>query len=90
MPNAMPNMLCYYNMPKFTKMLYLDSFNGRNITSPYEKSGIWRFNKLIFNDAPDEVNYWNAVKNPNKDTGGDELAITGDELAIVGAKLGDV
>lgn len=82
-----------YNIPKLTKIPYLESFNGRNITSAYEKTGIWPFNKLIFNDddfAPVQVYHSNPVTNPNESTGGDELAIAGDELATVGAELGDV
>lgn len=82
-----------YNIPKLTKIPYLESFNGRNITSAYEKTGIWPFNKLIFNDddfAPVQVYHSNPVTTPNEVTGGEELAIAGDELATVSAEVGDV
>ncbi|XP_044762023.1 uncharacterized protein LOC123319221 [Coccinella septempunctata] len=82
-----------YNIPKLTKIPYLESFNGRNITSAYEKTGIWPFNKLIFNDddfAPVQVYHSNSVTNPNESTGGEEPGIAGDWLATVSAELGDV
>ncbi|KAK9882712.1 hypothetical protein WA026_022763 [Henosepilachna vigintioctopunctata] len=79
-----------YTIPKLTKIPYLESFNGRNITSAYEKTGIWPFNKLIFSDddfAPVQVYHSNPVTSPNEISVGEELVIAGDELATVSTEL---
>lgn len=40
-----------YNIPKLAKIAYFESFNSKNITSAFAKTGIWPFNKLAFSDA---------------------------------------
>jgi len=47
-----------YNIPKLAKIAYFESFTAKNITSSFEKTGIWPFNKLVFSDndfAPVQV-----------------------------------
>ncbi|KAI8437006.1 hypothetical protein MSG28_010406 [Choristoneura fumiferana] len=39
-----------YNIPQLAKLAYFESFTGKNITSAFEKTGIWPFNKLAFSD----------------------------------------
>lgn len=39
-----------YNLPQLAKLAYFESFNGKNITSAFQKTGIWPFNKLAFGD----------------------------------------
>jgi len=47
-----------YNIPKLAKIAYFESFTAKNMTSSFEKTGIWPFNKLVFSDndfAPVQV-----------------------------------
>ena len=83
-----------YNIPKLTKIPYLESFNARNITRAFEKTGIWPFNKLIFNDedfAPVQVYHSNPVTNDNENTAGEEQrGIPDNELVTVSYELAEV
>ncbi|XP_022834564.1 uncharacterized protein LOC111362220 [Spodoptera litura] len=83
-----------YNIPKLTKIPYLESFNARNITRAFEKTGIWPFNKLIFNDedfAPVQVYHSNLVTNDNENTAGEEQrGIPDNELVTVSYELAEV
>lgn len=64
-----------YNIPKLVKLAYLESFTARNITSGFEKPGIWPFNEMAFSDedfAPINVyasnNSVNVKPNPETST----------------------
>ncbi|XP_047123036.1 uncharacterized protein LOC124806312 [Hydra vulgaris] len=43
-------ILNIYNIPKLVKIAYFESFNSKNISNAFEKTGIWPFNKLNFSD----------------------------------------
>lgn len=50
--------LTIYNIPKLVKIAYSESFTAKNITSGFNKPGIWPLNELAFSDedfAPTEV-----------------------------------
>lgn len=50
--------LTIYNIPKLVKIAYFESFTAKNITSGFNKPGIWPLNELAFSDedfAPTEV-----------------------------------
>lgn len=60
-----------YIIPKLAKLAYFESFTAKNITSGFEKPGIWPFNEMAFNDedfAPIDVyasnNSVNVPSNP--------------------------
>ncbi|XP_039759705.1 uncharacterized protein LOC120633562 [Pararge aegeria] len=64
-----------YNIPKLVKLAYFESFTAKNITSAFEKPGIWPFNEMAFSDedfAPIEVyasnNSVNRTFNPDTST----------------------
>lgn len=42
--------LTIYNIPGLAKRAYFESFNCKNITSAFEKTGISPFNRLVFSD----------------------------------------
>lgn len=50
--------LTIYNIPKLVKIAFLESFTAKNITSGFNKPGIWPLTELAFSDedfAPTEV-----------------------------------
>ncbi|XP_063913884.1 uncharacterized protein LOC135130432 [Zophobas morio] len=62
-----------YNIPKLVKLAYFESFTAKNITSGFEKPGIWPFNEMAFSDedfAPTDVYASNNSVNvpPNLET----------------------
>lgn len=64
-----------YNIPKLVKLAYFESFTAKNITSAFEKPGIWPFNEMAFSDedfAPIDVyasnNSVNVTPNPETST----------------------
>lgn len=62
-----------YNIPKLVKLAYFESFTAKNITSGFEKPGIWPFNEMAFSDddyAPINVYSSNNPENlpPNLQT----------------------
>lgn len=64
-----------YNIPKLVKLAYFESFTAKNITSGFEKPGIWPFNEMAFSDedfAPIDVyasnNSVNVPPNPETST----------------------
>lgn len=47
-----------YNIPKLVQIAFFKSFAAKNITSRFNKSGIWLLNELAFSEedfAPTEV-----------------------------------
>lgn len=57
-----------YNIPKLAKIAYFESFNCKNITSAFEKTGIWPFNKLAFSDedfTPVQVYHSDSTAGPD-------------------------
>lgn len=47
-----------YNIPKLAKITYFESFTAKNITSGFEKPGLWPFNEMVFSNedfAPIDV-----------------------------------
>ncbi|XP_022909090.1 uncharacterized protein [Onthophagus taurus] len=69
-----------YSIPKLAKLAYFQSFNGKNITAAFEKTGIWPFNKLVFSDedfAPVQVYHNDSAPEPsvtNAEATNDEAA----------------
>lgn len=61
-----------YNIPKLAKHAFFESFNAKNITKAFEKTGIWPFNKLVFSEddfAPVKVYQSVSALNPESDVG---------------------
>ncbi|CAB3229729.1 unnamed protein product [Arctia plantaginis] len=85
-----------YEFAKANKIKYPASWDNNKTAGAdcaYEKTGIWPFNKLIFNDddfAPVQVYHSNPATNPNESAGGEELGIPSDELNTVSGELCNV